>query len=353
LDWRGKNGAEFRTPEARHKGSATQADSWYDIGPSGNGATAPGWRTAKERLTVYEPPAVIKSEVFTRLPETFRDMRLSSWAEATRGRPMDCNLEGPSFDRDGNLYLVDIPNGRIMRVSAAGTWDVVAEYDGWPNGLKIHKDGRLFVADHMNGIVRIDPATGAVEPVLRHYKGEWFKGVNDLVFAMNGDLYFTDQGQTGWQDPTGRVFRLTASGALDPLVATVPSPNGLVLNLDETELYVAVTRANAVWRVPLASVGTSRVGTFIQLSGGIGGPDGLALDVEGGIIVAQLGIGVVRFDSLGRPTHLIELAAGRRCTNIAFGGPENRHLFITESETGSILRAELPVPGRTMYSHAE
>lgn len=340
-------------PEARHKGSATQADSWYDIGPSGNGATAPGWRTAKERLTVYEPPAVIKSEVFTRLPETFRDMRLSSWAEATRGRPMDCNLEGPSFDRDGNLYLVDIPNGRIMRVSAAGTWDVVAEYDGWPNGLKIHKDGRLFVADHMNGIVRIDPATGAVEPVLRHYKGEWFKGVNDLVFAMNGDLYFTDQGQTGWQDPTGRVFRLTASGALDPLVATVPSPNGLVLNLDETELYVAVTRANAVWRVPLASVGTSRVGTFIQLSGGIGGPDGLALDVEGGIIVAQLGIGVVRFDSLGRPTHLIELAAGRRCTNIAFGGPENRHLFITESETGSILRAELPVPGRTMYSHAE
>ncbi|MDP6804780.1 MAG: SMP-30/gluconolactonase/LRE family protein [Rhodospirillales bacterium] len=302
---------------------------------------------------MYEPPAVIKSEVFTRLPETFRDMRLSSWAEATRGRPMDCNLEGPSFDRDGNLYLVDIPNGRIMRVSAAGTWDVVAEYDGWPNGLKIHKDGRLFVADHMNGIVRIDPATGAVEPVLRHYKGEWFKGVNDLVFAMNGDLYFTDQGQTGWQDPTGRVFRLTASGALDPLVATVPSPNGLVLNLDETELYVAVTRANAVWRVPLASVGTSRVGTFIQLSGGIGGPDGLALDVEGGIIVAQLGIGVVRFDSLGRPTHLIELAAGRRCTNIAFGGPENRHLFITESETGSILRAELPVPGRTMYSHAE
>ena len=302
---------------------------------------------------MYGPPAVIESTVFTRLPDSFRDMRLSSWAEATRGRPMDCMLEGPSFDRDGKLYLVDISNGRVMRVSAAGAWDLVAEYDGWPNGLKIHKDGPLLIADHMKGIVRLDPATGAVEPVLRHYKGEWFKGVNDLVFASNGDLYFTDQGQTGWQDPTGRVFRLAASGALELLVATVPSPNGLILNLDETELYVAVTRANAVWRVPLAAAGISRVGTFIQLSGGTGGPDGLALDAEGGIIVAHLGIGVWRFDSLGRPTHLIESAAGNRCTNIAFGGPGNRQLFITESETGTILRAELPVPGRSMYSHAE
>ena len=301
---------------------------------------------------MYGAPAVIESTVFARLPETYRDMRLSTWAEATRGRPMDCMLEGPSFDRNGGLYLVDISNGRVMRVSAAGAWEVVAEYDGWPNGLKIHKDGRLFVADHMTGIVRIDPATGAVAPVLRHYKGEWFKGINDLVFASNGDLYFTDQGQTGWQDPTGRVFRLAASGRLELLVATVPSPNGLVLNLDETELYVAVTRANAVWRVPLASAGTSRVGTFIQLSGGTGGPDGLALDADGGIIVAHLGIGVWRFDSLGRPTHLIKSAAGNRCTNIAFGGPENRQLFITESETGTILKAELPVPGRSMYSHA-
>ncbi len=70
----------------------------------------------------------------------------------------------------------------------------------------------------------------------------------NLFFAANGDLYFTDQGQTGLHDPTGRVYRLRGDGRLDLLIATVPSPNGLVTNLAENQLYVAVTRANAVWR---------------------------------------------------------------------------------------------------------
>src|SRR5690606_37819119 len=102
---------------------------------------------------------------------------------------------------------------------------------------------------------------------------EGFKGVNDLFFAANGDLYFTDQGQTGLQDPTGRLFRLRADGRLDCLLDNVPSPNGLVMNLEETALYLAVTRANAIWRVPLLrDGGTTKVGNFVQLTGGWG-PD--------------------------------------------------------------------------------
>jgi gluconolactonase len=56
---------------------------------------------------------------------------------------------------------------------------------------------------------------------------EGFKGLNDLHFAANGDLYFTDQGQTGIADPTGRVFRLRADGGLDRLALNVPSPTAL------------------------------------------------------------------------------------------------------------------------------
>jgi len=41
-------------------------------------------------------------------------------------------LEGPAFDREGNLYMVDIPYGRILRMSPRGDFDVAAEYDGWP-----------------------------------------------------------------------------------------------------------------------------------------------------------------------------------------------------------------------------
>jgi gluconolactonase len=125
-----------------------------------------------------------------------------------------------------------------------------------------------------------------------------------------------------------------------------------VLNLAETQVYVAVTRANAIWRLPLMADGSvSKAGLWLQLSGGVAGPDGMALDAEGGIVVCHLGIGAWRFDALGRPTHLVALADGQVGTNVAFGGPENRTVYITESATGCILCCDLPVPGHTLYSH--
>jgi len=305
-------------------------------------------------MNLYPPPTVLTAGVFARLPEKFRRRTRTAWADANRaGEAIDSFLEGPSFDRAGDLWVTDIPHGRVFRISPAGEWTQVTEYDGWPNGLKIHRDGRIFITDYKRGIMLLDPTGGTVTPLVETRHTESFKGVNDLVFAANGDLYFTDQGQTGWHDATGRVYRLRVSGALERLIDTVPSPNGIVLNLPETQLYVAVTRANAVWRMPFMPDGAvSKVGTWIQLSGGLGGPDGLALDAEGGLIVADPGMEVWRFDRLGQPTHRIESPAGLLCTNVAFGGRDNRWLFITESESGSILRCELPVAGKPMYSHA-
>lgn len=199
--------------------------------------------------------------------------------------------------------------------------------------------------------MRLDPGSGTVVPVLETRRSESFKGVNDLVFASNGDLYFTDQGQTGLHDATGRVYRLRVDGRLDLLIGTVPSPNGIALNLPETQVYIAVTRANAVWRLPLMADGdVSKAGHWIQLSGGLAGPDGMALDDEGGLAVAHIGTGVWRFDPLGRPTHWIA-AEGRAITNVVYGGPDRRSLFIVDSSRGCILRAEMPVSGRVPYAH--
>ena len=87
-----------------------------------------------------------------------------------------------------------------------------------------------------------------MQPVLTSRNSESFKGCNDLHIASNGDIYFTDQGQTGLHDPTGRVYRLSRPGRLDCLIDTGISPNGLVLDPAETVLFVAMTRDNAVWR---------------------------------------------------------------------------------------------------------
>ncbi|HZZ18974.1 MAG TPA: SMP-30/gluconolactonase/LRE family protein [Opitutaceae bacterium] len=303
---------------------------------------------------MFAAPPIIATEVFARVPEDLRIRgRLSDWASVHRpGKPTHCFLEGPSFDRSGDLYTVDLAWGRIFRIKPDGTFSVAAEYDGQPNGLKIHRDGRIFVADRIHGILSLDPASGSTAPVVGAYEGIPFQGVNDLVFARNGDLYFTDQGMSGLESPTGRVFRYRANGTLEMLLDRIPSPNGLVLSREETTLYVNVTRDNAVWRIPMSPEGAARkVGAFIRLSGGIG-PDGLAIDSAGNLAIAHLGLGVVWLVSpMGEPIARIQSCAGVETTNVAYGGPERRELYITESETGQILKATLPSPGWPMFSH--
>jgi sugar lactone lactonase YvrE len=110
----------------------------------------------------------------------------------------------------------------------------ILKYRGEPNGLKIHRDGRIFIADHEQGLLILDPASGTTRVALDRPYAERFKGLNDLLFARNGDCYFTDQGESDQRDPTGRLFRLRASGELDCLLDNVPSPNGLVLTPDES-----------------------------------------------------------------------------------------------------------------------
>lgn len=306
-------------------------------------------------MSFFPAPQIVETTVFTRLPEHFRTPRRTAWADGNRqGQLIDSFLEGPSFDRDGNLYVTDIPYGRIFRISPAGEWTLVCEYDGWPNGLKIHRDGRIFITDYKRGIMVLDAATGHIQPFLESAGSEGFKGVNDLVFAPNGDMYFTDQGQTGLQDPTGRVYKLDAAGNLTCLLNTVPSPNGIVYDPKLNHLLIAVTRAQQIWRIPLGNGSIiSKVGVFAQLHGGLGGPDGLALDADSNLYIAHTGFGSVwRLSRVGEPLQRIVSCEGISNTNLAFGGADGKTLFITESHTGSILQVRTPVPGLTMYSHS-
>ncbi|MEM7250248.1 MAG: SMP-30/gluconolactonase/LRE family protein [Pseudomonadota bacterium] len=277
----------------------------------------------------------------------------SAWYDQQRrGRRGGSFLEGPSFDRDGNLYLVDIPYGRILKLDVTGAFTVVTRYHGQPNGLKIHPDGRLFVADYLLGIMEVDPISGNVSPFIGRDRIPNFKGCNDLVFAANGELYFTDQGMTGLHDPTGRLYRFNRASRLECLIDNIPSPNGLVLDPSEEVLYLAVTRANAVWRVPFLLDGSpGKVGLFAQFQGP-GGPDGLAMDSAGNLSVVQHGSGKVWLLSpLAEPIAVVHSCAGLDVTNLAYGGSDNRELFITESRSGTVLKTELTTPGQPMYSH--
>jgi len=303
---------------------------------------------------MFAAPPELEAQVFAVLPDSLkREGRSSEWTFGKANPDMGSFLEGPCIDRDGNLLVTDIPFGRIFRVDGKGEFKQVAEYAGEPNGMAVHMDGLLYIADHKNGLMTVDPATGAVAALLTRLRREGFKGLNDVLFDNDGNLYFTDQGQTGMQDPTGRVFRLRPDGVTDLLVDTVPSPNGMALSPDGRTLYLAVTRANQIWRLPLHADGSStKVNIFLQLSGGLTGPDGLAMDTAGNLVVCHCGFGTVWvFNPLGEPIFRIRTPTGLDATAACYGGPGNRTLFITESSTGSILSVDLPVQGLTLFSH--
>lgn len=297
---------------------------------------------------MFSNPQEVTAEVFAELPDALRrDGCDSDWAQAyTAGRrPVHSFLEGPCFDDEGRLYCVDVAYGRIFRL-ADRRFEVVAEYDGEPNGLKVRKDGRIFVADFKRGILELDPATGRVEVVCDRFRSNHFKAVNDLTFARDGTMYFTDQGSTGLQDPSGCVYRRTPDGRLDLMLGGLLAPNGLILNREESELFVAATRGNNILRLPLdPDGGVTKAGVFIQMSGGIG-PDGMTIDAAGNLVVAHIGLGSVWvFSPEGEPIKRIRSCKGKRVTNVAFGGPDLRTLVITEADSGSILFVESDVPG--------
>lgn len=304
----------------------------------------------------FTPPTVCPAQVLTRLPDAFRQPRPTAWADANKpGHQIDSFLEGPVFDVAGNLYVTDIPYGRIFRIGPDLQWTLLAEYDGWPNGMALHPDGSLWIADYRKGLLRLDVTgiapgqLGQPELVLGHRNSESFKGLNDLVFDASGHLYFTDQGQSGLHDPSGRVFRYQSeSGRLDLLLGNAPSPNGIAVNADASVLFVAVTRGNQVWRGPLLRDGSvSKVGAF-QTFFGTSGPDGLALLPDGRLLVAHASLGAVFvLNARGEITHALTSPAGPTVTNLAWqpNAQGGYRVVMTESSTGTIGVVDLPGEG--------
>lgn len=197
--------------------------------------------------------------------------------------------EGPAFDRNGNLFVVNVDTGDISKISPEGQVKTFVNTGGVPNGAKFHANGDLYVADRNKGIIAVSPQ-GNLRVIVDNYQGRKFNGPNDLVFDSMGDLYFTDPHGSSAENPFGCVYRLSANGQITLLASGLPYPNGLVLSKDGKDLFVAITRKNRILRYLLDPPIRSTI--FSQLNGGWG-PDGMALDEIGNLYIAHYGGGEV------------------------------------------------------------
>src|SRR5262249_42695873 len=79
---------------------------------------------------MFAAPPSIEARLFARIPDRFHKPAVrSEWTDIQiHGATAPTFLEGPSFDRVGNLFVTDIPWGRIFKIAPDGEVKLAAEY---------------------------------------------------------------------------------------------------------------------------------------------------------------------------------------------------------------------------------
>ena len=268
--------------------------------------------------------------------------------------------EGPVAHPDGTVYFTDLANDRIVKLGTDGLVSTYRQPANRPNGLRLDAEFRLLAAERGDPerntpgrITHTDLETGDIE-VLADSSGAVDFGVpNDLTFDARGRIYFTGSGE---------VYRLDTDGAVTKIAASplVQGSNGLILSLDDRTLYlVEINRGAGLPRriraFDLSAEGTlSNPRVFHDFAPGRGA-DGMGIDVEGNIYVAA-GMNQTRdtSETLDNPAGVYVFSPARELinripipqdtiTNLAFGGPDMRTMYVTSGNT--VFRVAMDIPG--------
>jgi gluconolactonase len=276
--------------------------------------------------------------------------------------------EGPTADRDGNVYFTDVLSQRILRLGADGALTTYREPSNVANGLLIDPQGRLIACEgapsataerngiRLNGMPRVtrtDLATGAVEILAESYEGKPLVGPNDVTIDGQGRLYFTDFAGAA-------VYRIDAPGKLTRILAApgIQRPNGIQIAPDDRTLYLVEANGSeggarmirAYDLLPDGSVRNMRVHYNFYPGRSA---DGMSIDVQGNLYAAagmnrtrgtaetldtQAGVYVISPE--GNLRKFIAVPEDY-ITNTAFGGPDMKTLYVTAGKTLFKIRNDI------------
>jgi gluconolactonase len=273
--------------------------------------------------------------------------------------------EGPTVDKDGNVYFSELVTERILKLTPQGVLTTFRADSNAANGLLIDPQGRLIAAEgaesnrtgvlvkHTPRVTRTDLQTGRVEILAESFEGRPFSGPNDVTLDGRGRLYFTDL--TG-----GAVYRIDAPGKLERILKApeIQRPNGIQVSPDDKTLYlIEANGAKGGARLiraydlqPDGSVRNMRVhydfkegrsadGMSIDSQGNLYASAGLhrtrgtseTLDTKCGVYVISPKGALLAFHPIPEDT----------ITNNAFGGPDMKTLYVTAGKTLYKLRTEV------------
>ena len=99
-------------------------------------------------MNFFTPPPTIEAQLYVTVPSELRSRNESEWRGGFAGGYENIFLEGPTTDDEGNLWVTDIPHGRILKFDSERKGVECVKYDGEPNGMAIRRDGKFVVADY-------------------------------------------------------------------------------------------------------------------------------------------------------------------------------------------------------------
>lgn len=100
-------------------------------------------------MNFFPAPPIIQAEVYVRIPDALRCTgQETEWRGGSALPASDIFLEGPIYVSNGDLYLVDVPYGRILKIDSNKKVTEIVRYDGEPNGLVVREDGFIVIADY-------------------------------------------------------------------------------------------------------------------------------------------------------------------------------------------------------------
>jgi gluconolactonase len=264
--------------------------------------------------------------------------------------------EGPVWDpAKGVLYFTDINahqgttvGGAIYRLTPPSTIDVLLQPSGNADGLGLDPHGNIIGAGfvsrnawRLSGTTRQTLAPCS-QGSATCYSSQEVNTPDDIAARSDGVIYFTDptfgSGGQGFATQTlplssaQGVYRLTTDGVLHLEDSTTSGPNGVNLSPDQKTLYVSYTLAATVAKFDVAADGSlHNKATFASATLA----DSMCVDAGGNVYVGtQTGLAV--FDPAGHSLGTISVA-GQIVTNCAFGGADQKTLFITSRASSTLF----------------
>lgn len=234
---------------------------------------------------------------------------------------------------------------RLFNTSADGV-------TGLPAALAFGPDGALYVTDEGHrAVLRVGP-DGERNRWVHSFEGEPLNGPNDLSFDADGSLFFTDPWGSSLKNQIGAVYGCAPDGGDSHRIdAGMAFPNGIALR--DGCLYVAETLRHSVWAYDVVGPGEATNRRLFCRQppvpgAAVSGPDGMAFDAEGNLLVTHFGSGsVFVYDTAGVEVDRIA-CGGTSPTNVCFGGADHTTLFITTDDTGEIVTVERGVRGQPL-----